>query len=704
MKNAMVFRIAGLVLVVFMMIQLISPAIAHEQNTPLKGEEKRDDRNDGNQGESARRHEEHNTKERCQPRTPDSFTEIPSLALDHSLIESTPHWIFLAAGEKEKKALLDYIDQASVSQEKRSEWKRFMQRTWEKYPVAYEKTGSTPRLVPGNSHQKYSLTRRENETFREIETYIAEEMEMMHNNQIIVQWAGKAHSELMINALTKENIKDSYYQKVAEDSSQAPDNWYIDGGYPFEHQYEHGFVPTGVFFDNLPWLSPPKQIFGLGTAPDNFGQLAELARIAYASRDYDDAFENMGYASHFISDLGNPYHTPMAQIIPLQFVDIPFTLIVFPNAQIVCNYKLLHDEYEAYANDHLAEFGSVDESAAITDPTYSAKAHGVASWAFSYPLMYQCYWHYVIYRNLDFTSSPGIIEITKNRITETAKLNRGLVRYVTDGRPITYTIIPSAAPGGSISPSSPVTISYGQAELFTITPDQGFIIRDVTVNGKSMGPVSRFLFNMDSIDKGTGEQTIDVKFTSESTASSDWIWARDGWGDWQHTASWSGSEAGPNSEYGPLIVEDHGQHGIQTNLVKGAAVASTWRTFQDPTGEGWEMVTFEGALSSSDRPSGRWMIIEVNGVQVFGANEVNIPPGSSGKPFTIKASFPRTDTATVNISHGQNPAWGPLFVMDYYAIIFDAQSDVTMTQAQFIQTVLMDEDSMELNATEAEEK
>jgi hypothetical protein len=58
----------------------------------------------------------------------------------------------------------------------------------------------------------------------------------------------------------------------------------------------------------------------------------------------------------------------------------------------------------------------------------------------------------------------------------------------------------------------------------------------------------------------------------------------------------------------------------------------------------------------------------------------------------------------VNISHGQNPAWGPLFVMDYYAISFDAQSDVTMTQAQFIQTVLMDEDSMELNATEAEEK
>jgi hypothetical protein len=704
MKDALIFRTVGLVLMVFMMAHVVSPALANGTSHAISTEGGREYRDDRDHGESARKSEDHGEKDRCEPRTPESFTEIPDLAFDHSLVEATPHWIFLAAGDREKRALLSYLDRASVSEEKRSEWKQFMKRIWEKYPVAYEKIKSTSRIVLGNPHRPYSLTNRENETFREIELYIAEEMEMTQGNSVIIQWAGDTHSNFIREALSKELIIDNYYLEISTSSSQAPDDWYVTGGVPFEQQYNHGYVPVGIIVDNYPWVSPPKQIEGIGTAPNNFARYAQLAKMSYASRNYDTAFENMGYASHFLSDLGNPFHTPNAQVIPLQYVDLPFTLFVFPNAQILCNYKALHDEYEGYANDHLVDFGDTDESTAISDPLYSAKAHGLVSWAISYPLMYQCYWHYVIFRNFDFPSGPGIVYLTKNRITETAKLNRGLVRYVTAGKAITYTITPSASKGGSISPSSPVTLPYGQTQLFTITPEQGFLIQDVRVNGKSMGPVSQFIFNMDTIKKGSGDQTIDVHFAPASLASSDWVWARDGWGDWEHTTSWSGLEAGPNSEYGPLMVEDHGQHGIQISLVKGAAVASTWRTFYDPTGVGWKMLTFEGALSPSDRPSGRWMKIEVNGVQVFGATEVNIPPGSSGAPFTVKAPFLKTSVASVNISHGQNPAWGPLFALDYYSIKFYTESDAIMTQVQQPPSGFMADDRSELNTTETDAK
>jgi hypothetical protein len=700
MKDAQVIRIVGLVLVMFMVTHMVSPALANGDNPPFVKQGGRESGDDRDHGESAHGHQEHDEKERCRHGTPDSFTGVPNLTFDSSLVESTPHWIFLAAGEKEKMALLGYIDQASVSQEKRTEWKQFMKRTWERYPVRYEETSSGARLGAGKTSRGYSLTIRENETFREIERYIAEDMDMIHGNSFVVQFAGKTHSELMINALNKENLKDSYYQKIAEDSSQAPDDWYVNDPIPGQQQYNHGFVPIGINIEEIPSLDPTRVITGIGMAPDNAARYAQLSRKAFAERNYDGAFENMGYASHFISDLGNPYHTPNAHIIPLQFIDLPLSFVVLPNIQMLCDYKTLHDAYEDYANQHLGDFGDTDVSVDLLDPLQASKLHGSLSWGMSYPLIYQCYWHFVISRNLDFASSQGISMITRERITSTAMMNRGLVRFVTGGKPITYTITPSVNPGGSISPSSPVTITYGQAQGFTINPEPGYLIQDVKVNDRSMGPISRYTFDLDTINKGTGSQTIEAHFVSTSHASSDWVWARDGWGDWQHNASWSGTEMGPNAEYGPIIVGDHGSHGIQTNLKKGAAEASVRRTFIDPTGKGWRTLTFEGALSPSDRPSGRWMKIEVNGVQVFGATEADAIPGSSGETFRVNASFPQTSIAAVNISHGQNPAWGPLFAMDYYSISFGAQSDAIITTGQNLRSVVMGDEAMEPNSTE----
>jgi hypothetical protein len=213
-----------------------------------------------------------------------------------------------------------------------------------------------------------------------------------------------------------------------------------------------------------------------------------------------------------------------------------------------------------------------------------------------------------------------------------------------------------------------------------------------------VGSVSQFTFDMDTINKGTGDQTIAVNFMPAS--SSDWIWARDGWGDWEHTASWSGRETGPNSEYGPIMVGEHGTHGIQTSLNGGTTAASVWRTFYDPTGRGWNSLTFEGALSRSDTASGRWMNIEVNGIQVFGATEMVTPPGNWGEPFAIQASFPQTDTATVKISHGQIGAYGPLFLMDYTSIKIDTQSDVTLAPVQLLPPVIVTGEDFGMNATE----
>ncbi|MEM7572345.1 MAG: malectin domain-containing carbohydrate-binding protein [Bacteroidota bacterium] len=60
--------------------------------------------------------------------------------------------------------------------------------------------------------------------------------------------------------------------------------------------------------------------------------------------------------------------------------------------------------------------------------------------------------------------------------------------------PVTYTITASAGAGGMISPSGVVTVAEGGDQSFTITPDAGFEIADVLVDGNSVGAVSSYDF------------------------------------------------------------------------------------------------------------------------------------------------------------------------------------------------------------------
>ena len=58
----------------------------------------------------------------------------------------------------------------------------------------------------------------------------------------------------------------------------------------------------------------------------------------------------------------------------------------------------------------------------------------------------------------------------------------------------TYTITASAGTGGAISPSGVTTLNYGGSQSYTITPNSGYLIVDVTVDSVSMGPISGYSF------------------------------------------------------------------------------------------------------------------------------------------------------------------------------------------------------------------
>ncbi|OGP73928.1 MAG: hypothetical protein A2V86_03660 [Deltaproteobacteria bacterium RBG_16_49_23] len=71
-----------------------------------------------------------------------------------------------------------------------------------------------------------------------------------------------------------------------------------------------------------------------------------------------------------------------------------------------------------------------------------------------------------------------------------------------------HTIDATAGQGGSIIPSGPVVVSHGGNQIFTITPDQGYYILDVKVDGTSQGPIPSYTFA-----NVTANHSIEATFT-----------------------------------------------------------------------------------------------------------------------------------------------------------------------------------------------
>lgn len=71
----------------------------------------------------------------------------------------------------------------------------------------------------------------------------------------------------------------------------------------------------------------------------------------------------------------------------------------------------------------------------------------------------------------------------------------------------TYTIQASSEGKGSISPSGEVQVSQGDSKIFTFTPDAGYQIKDVRIDGDSKGKITSYEFS-----KVTGNGTIVASF------------------------------------------------------------------------------------------------------------------------------------------------------------------------------------------------
>lgn len=101
------------------------------------------------------------------------------------------------------------------------------------------------------------------------------------------------------------------------------------------------------------------------------------------------------------------------------------------------------------------------------------------------------------------TSATRTVTVTQDDISA----NVTNLSYTAVFEKLTYAIAASAGAGGTISPSGSTQVSHGDSQTYTITPNEGYEIESVTVDGVNQGAVSSFTFS-----NVTSAHTISVTF------------------------------------------------------------------------------------------------------------------------------------------------------------------------------------------------
>ncbi len=150
-----------------------------------------------------------------------------------------------------------------------------------------------------------------------------------------------------------------------------------------------------------------------------------------------------------------------------------------------------------------------------------------------------------------------------------------------------YTITATAGQGGVISPNGKVSVRRNGAKTFTITPNEGYVVADVLVDGKSVGAVTEYSF-----EKTTANHTIKVGFQKADT--------RPTWNPFEDvkTESWFYDSVKYVYEQGMMVGTDSTHFSPNLNTSRAMIATILWRLSGSPE--------TKAALTYPDCVHGSW--------------------------------------------------------------------------------------------------
>ena len=198
-----------------------------------------------------------------------------------------------------------------------------------------------------------------------------------------------------------------------------------------------------------------------------------------------------------------------------------------------------------------------------------------------------------------------------------------------------YTIKATAGAGGSISPSGNVSVREGRDQTFTITPDKGYAVSNVKIDGKSIGAVKSYTF-----ENVSRTHTIEVIFMKANGNPQTGVFVDVATGSYYEDAvDWAvenGITQGTNDTH-------FSPDGICT---RAQAVTFLWRTAGSPEPE-------TRTMPFTDVPAGSYYYDAV-----LWAVENGITKGTSDTTFSPDATCSRAQIVTFLWRSEKSPAAG----------------------------------------------
>jgi uncharacterized repeat protein (TIGR02543 family) len=198
-----------------------------------------------------------------------------------------------------------------------------------------------------------------------------------------------------------------------------------------------------------------------------------------------------------------------------------------------------------------------------------------------------------------------------------------------------YTIKATAGTGGSISPSGNVSVREGRDQTFTITPDKGYAVANVKIDGKSIGAVKSYTF-----ENVRRTHTIEVIFMKANGNPQTGVFVDVATGSYYEDAvDWA-------VENGITHGTDDSHFSPDGICTRAQAVTFLWRTAGSPASK-------TSAMPFTDVPVGSYYYDAV-----LWAVENGITKGTSDTTFSPNMTCTRAQIVTFLWRSQKSPAAG----------------------------------------------
>lgn len=283
---------------------------------------------------------------------------------------------FAATDNESQAAYMTAIDESDLDKEDKEKLKDDLQDIWDRYPNKFVADDNLVLSVVAKITDKRLI-------------------ESANLSGIGIKWGGTPHQDFAYYA-----CDGSTYRNYAKNAADDPDNGTFDPYvYRYYNHYEDAFL-------------------GIGGAPGRCDELADIAISAKNNGNQIVAHQNFGFASHYLVDVGCPFHSKGALDYLGSFSNALFCAIVHTSyGNYVSNQWSTGENYKRHVSGNT-------QSITVTDPEQAVEDNADNS------AQYYDYIDNEIRTNSNWQSDPMLIYYTSYCIQESAKYAYGLYDYI----------------------------------------------------------------------------------------------------------------------------------------------------------------------------------------------------------------------------------------------------------------------------------